>query len=140
MRNSILVGTKNSGSIGMIDCEIPFVRQVAPVLADEDGELIVDSAWFAGVAGRRLQRHRGRTVRRQFEIKRIGIVSKLPQKSLLQSREFALRLNTRVDLLDRQVQLLAKVQSQHVQVFATVLEGRENVAEYFLVLYKVWIY
>lgn len=52
-------------------------------LADEALEFVIDAARLAHVAGRRLQRDRGRAVRRQFKEERVRIRSEFFKQPLL---------------------------------------------------------
>jgi hypothetical protein len=45
----------------------------------------------------------------------------------------------RVDLLRREIKILAERESENVQILPTILERRENVAEDFPVLYIIGI-
>lgn len=70
---------------------------------------------------------------RHLEIERIRVRSQFFDETLLQSGHRSFVVQSRIDLFVCQIEILAERQAEHVEIFATVSEGGQNVAEDFAI-------
>lgn len=97
-------------------------------------QLVVNAAGLAHIPGGRLQGDGGRAVGRHLEVEGMGVRAELFDQTLLQTGHWSLQLHGRIDLLMRQIQILAECQAQDVEVLASIAKGGQNLAEHLAIL------